>query len=95
MPCSGSMGWASTWLDILEGDGATRFVIVRIEDLVLPDPQPDPRRGDGSSVSSLSVVQCCFCGVWAFTGPVLQKDYKGVVEEIEDKVDGQGEEQGA
>ena len=42
--------WASTWSDILEGDGAKRFVIVRIEDLVLPEP-----RADGAS---MAVVHC-------------------------------------
>ena len=49
--------WASTWRDVLEGDAAARFVLVRIEDLVLPGP---PRGGVPlrSPSEGLGVVEC-------------------------------------
>ena len=46
------MWWARTWSGILEGDGAmARFAIVRIEDLVLPDPS-------APGAASLDVLSC-------------------------------------
>ena len=45
-------GWARTWSGILEGDGAmARFAIVRIEDLVVPDPS-------APGAASLDVLSC-------------------------------------
>ena len=58
--------WASTWSRILEGDGAmARFAIVRIEDLVLPDPTA---RG-AASVDVLACVTRQVHGMKGYTLP--------------------------